>query len=314
MRLYNLDSDVSLIDLDPPISGFEGLLGCYVIKSDKIAILDPGPACSLPNLFTALDELKISLEDIDYVICSHIHLDHSGGIGHALKSMPKAIGIVHVNGQPHLINPSRLWEGSQKVLGNLARDYGEPEPVSPERLVIATEGMIIDLVGIRLEVFSTPGHASHHISFFERKTGKLFSGEAAGVNLTSQGGLRPATPDPFDLKLSLESIDKMIALNPNTIYYAHFGKFENPILQLNSLKAQLYLWGKVIAEHLDDDWQQIYEEIVRRNPLCAEIFNLSKERTENHLSFIKNGILGYKEYLKRQGTKVLDHLAKSGNF
>jgi glyoxylase-like metal-dependent hydrolase (beta-lactamase superfamily II) len=313
MKIFNLEPDISLIDLDPPIPGFEGLLGCYVIKSDKIAILDPGPACSLPNLFSALDELKVSPEDIDYVICSHIHLDHSGGIGHTLKSMPKAIGIVHEKGRSHLIDPSRLWQGSLQVLGSLAKAYGEPEAVSPERLVVAKEGMIIDLGDIQLEILNTPGHASHHISFFENKTGRLFAGESAGVNMINLGGLRPATPNPFDLELSIDSIDKMISRKPNQIYYAHFGRAENAVQQLNILKEQLCLWGQVIADHLNDesDWQQIFKSIVNRNPSLEEIFELPEERKESYLNLIKNNILGYRDYLRNNGTQALDNLEKS---
>jgi glyoxylase-like metal-dependent hydrolase (beta-lactamase superfamily II) len=310
MKIYNYEPDINLIDLDPPIPGFEGLLSCYVVKSNKIALIDIGPTSSLPNLFSALAELRISPESIDYLLCSHIHLDHTGGIGDSINLFSRAKVIVHEKGIKHLVDPSYLWQGSQQILGILADDYGAPAPVSIDRLISAKDGMIVDLGGIHLEILLTPGHASHHISFYEKYTRRLFVGEAAGVNLINSGGLRPAAPTPFDLKQSLESIDKMIALNPETIYYAHFGKFENAVYQLNQSKQQLRLWGAVIASHLNDncEWQEIFQEIVDSNHSLEKIFTLSEDHRNTLYSAIKSTIFGYRDYLQRAGTQVLESL------
>ena len=199
-KYFRLEPGISLIDVAPPIYGFEGFLGAYVIEADKIALIDIGPTSSLKNLLAGLSELKIQLDNIDYILSSHIHLDHSGGVGGALKRMPNAIGIVHAKGQYHLVNPAKLWQGSLQVLGKLTQDYGEPEPVNENRLIAAYEGMVINLGDIKLEVILTPGHASHHMSFLDRESGKLFVGEAAGVQFPSLKGSRPATPNPFDLR------------------------------------------------------------------------------------------------------------------
>jgi glyoxylase-like metal-dependent hydrolase (beta-lactamase superfamily II) len=312
MKIKNLEPDVILIDLDPA-PGFESLFGAYIIRSDKIAIIDVGPASSLPNLFSALEILKIDPKDIDYLLCSHIHLDHTGGLGAAMKSLPNSISIVHERGADHLVDPSRLWENSLRALGDLAKNYGKPEPVPRERLVTAKDELIIDLGGVSLDVLLTPGHASHHISFFEKKTRRLFVGEAAGINLASFGGLHPASPAPFDLKQSLSSIDKMIAVNPGKIYYAHFGSEENGLHQLNLFKQQLVLWGTTISQHLDDnlEWQEIFAEIVAKKPSLGKIYNLSAHRQSSLFTFIKNDILGYQNYLRKEGTRVLNDLARS---
>jgi glyoxylase-like metal-dependent hydrolase (beta-lactamase superfamily II) len=312
MKIKNLESDVILIDLDPA-PGFEGVFGAYIIKSDKIAILDVGPASSLPNLFSALKILKIDPKDVDYLLCSHIHLDHTGGLGAAMRRLPNAISIVHERGLDHLVDPSRLWENSLRSLGDLAKNYGQPESVPRERLVTAKDGLIIELGGVSLDVLLTPGHASHHISFFEKKTRRLFVGEAAGINLTSIGGLHPATPAPFDLKQTLSSIDKMIAVNPFKIYYAHFGEADNGLHQLNLFKQQLVLWGTTIAQHLDDnsEWQEIFAEIVAKKPSLGKIYDLSAQRQASLFTFIKNDILGYQNYLRKEGTRILTDLARS---
>ena len=313
MKVLRLEPDISLIDLDPPIPGFDGFLGTYVIQSDKLALLDVGPASSLPNLLSGLNKLNIDPKDVDFVLCSHIHLDHTGGLGQALKYMPKAMGIVHEKGKPHLINPARLWKGSLEVLGDLATDYGEPEPIPEQRLVSAEEANQIDLGAVQLRVVITPGHASHHISFFEHRTRRLFAGEAAGINLPLLGGVLPATPNPFDLIESMNSVNKMIALNPGKIFYAHLGSSENAIIQLNLFKQQLILWGRIIANHINDncEWQEILKEIIRNNPPLGKIFELSAARQKFHLDRIRSSIDGYRDYLKKAGVQVLDMLESS---
>jgi glyoxylase-like metal-dependent hydrolase (beta-lactamase superfamily II) len=310
MNIFKLEPQISLIDLNPPIAGFEGFLSCYVIKSQKTALLDVGPSSSLPNLFSALAALDIRSEAIDYLLCTHVHLDHSGGLGGAFKKIPGATAIAHEKGIPHLVSPSRLWKGSLQVLGALAEKYGEPEPSPQNKLISAQEGMVVDLGDIRLEIILTPGHASHHISFFERKTRRLFVGEAAGANLLNLGGMRPATPNPFDFQQTLDSINKLISLNPDKIYFAHFGRFENAVSLLNQSKKQLKLWGEVVAGHLNDnsDWPVIFNEIVNQSPPLGKILELPDDVKNNLYSFICNNIIGFREYFLKEGTQILNNL------
>ena len=303
MEVFRLEPGISLIDVAPPIPGFEGMLGTYVIEADKIALIDVGPTSSLGNLFSGLAELKIKPEDVDYILSSHIHLDHSGGVGGAMKRMPKATGIVHAKGQYHLVNPAKLWQGSLQVLGKLTQDYGEPEPVDENRLVAAYEGMVIDLGSLKLEVLLTPGHASHHMSFLDRQTGKLFVGEAAGVHFPSLMGSRPATPNPFDLRQAFASLNKLISANPSDIYFTHFGKSPEAVNSLKQFKKQLLLWGQIIARHLNNqvEWEEIFQEIQARDNALAYLLKLPTDRYQRELYFIKNNISGYREYLRKEG-------------
>ena len=295
----------------PPISGFEGILGCYVIRSDKTALLDVGPTSSLPNLMQALDKLEVKPDEIDYVIAGHIHLDHSGGMGGSLKLMHNATGIVHEKGRYHLANPSKLWAGSLQVLGKLAEDYGQPEPIADDRLVTASEGMIIDLGGIKLEVFLTPGHAAHHLSFFDRQRKRLFAGEAVGINFPGIGS-RPATPYPFDLRQAIASLDKLIALQPETIYYAHVGYSNNALDKMLAFKKQLLRFGRVISKHLDDssNWQEILEEIKRDDKELAGLYDMPPDRLAREMGFIQNNIFGFREYLRKEGPGVISELER----
>ncbi len=310
MEIFRLEPDISLIDIAPPIPGFQGILGTYVIQAGKIALIDVGPSSSLENLFACLAELRINPADVSYILCSHIHLDHSGGVGSAIKRMPNAACIAHEKGKYHLANPAKLWQASLQTLGKLAQDYGEPQPVDENRLIAAHEGMLIDLGGLQLEVILTPGHASHHMSFLDRKKGRLFAGEAAGVSFPARGGSRPATPDPFDLRQAFTSLDKLIAAGPTQIFYAHFGSAPEAVERLKQFKKQLLLWGKIIVGHLDDqaEWPEILEEIKARDNALADLLKLPKDNLQREFDFIKNNILGYRKYLKKEGAGVLEEL------
>jgi len=302
METFNIDPNISLIDLNPPLRGYKHMLGVYVIRGLKTAVLDVGPSLGLPAFFAGLSELKINPEEVDIVLLSHIHLDHSGGIGSAIKMMPNAKVIVHERGVYHLAHPEKLWESTVKVMGQTAYDFGKPEPVPEDKLVAVYEGMTIDLEGIKLEVVLTPGHAPHHYSLLDRKEGRLFAGEAGGVHIEYAGGLRPASPFPFDLDDSLASIDKLINLNPNTIYYSHFGYWGDAVNNLKAYRKQLILWADIIAAHIDDgsDWKTIFQEIKQKDKSVSLIFELPADQMERELYFIKNAINGFISYFTRK--------------
>jgi len=313
MEVFRLEPGLSLIDLTPPIPGFEGFLGTYVIEAVKIALIDVGPASSVENLLSGLAELRINPADVSYILSTHIHLDHTGGLGSVLPQMPGAACIVHEKGLFHLANPARLWQGSLQTLGKLAQDYCEPQPVAENRMVAAHDGMIIDLGGLRLEVFLTPGHAAHHMSFLDRQGGRLFLGEAAGVSFPSSGGSRPAAPVPFDLRLSVASLDKLIAAAPSRIYYGHFGHAPAAVKRLKQFKRQLLLWGRIIACHIDDqtEVQELLTEIKAQDEALAYLCELPEDRLNRELFFIKNSIAGYREYLKKEGLASFNLLAET---
>ena len=299
MEVFDLDPGISLIDLTPPIAGLESFLGTYVVKAGKIALIDVGPASTLPNLFAGLAKLKIEPEEVDYVLCTHIHIDHTGGAGGALKRMPKATCIMHEHVRYHLANPAKLWKGSLQTLEKLAQDYGEPEAVNETQLMTASEGMIIDLGGIKLEVMLTPGHARHHLSFLDRANSRVFAGEAVGINGASYNVSRPATPSPFDLKQALISLDKLIAAEPSKIFYAHLGAVSNGTEHLKQFKNQLLLWAEIISRHVNDqtEWQEILREIRGQDKLLDYMDKMPKGRLERELYFIKNSIAGLREDL-----------------
>ncbi|HSW57762.1 MAG TPA: MBL fold metallo-hydrolase, partial [Dehalococcoidales bacterium] len=166
-------------ELPVPIPGHESSTHLYLIQSDKTALIDTGPAATSGVLLDRLQEIKVNPEQIDFILCTHIHLDHLGGLSRVLRAMPQAKVIVHPRGVAHLHQPQKLWQASLEISGQVALNYGQPEGVAAERLTAAREGQCIDLGGICLEVLYTPGHAAHHLSYIDRKFGNLFAGESA---------------------------------------------------------------------------------------------------------------------------------------
>jgi len=245
MEVLTISPTLKLIDLEPPIPGYERFIGAYVFCGEKKVIVDPGPKSAIPNLLSALTELNVSPREIDYIVLTHIHIDHAGGAGTALRDMPRARVLAHSQALRHVADPTKLWEASLKTLGDLALRYGRIEPVPEERLVAAEDLMNIDLGdGLFLEVHLTPGHAAHHLSLFDRKSGILLAGEAAGVCVN--GAVRMATPPPFKVDETLSSIDRLISLEPKTLCYGHFGCYSNAVERLRLARSKLLAWYETV--------------------------------------------------------------------
>jgi glyoxylase-like metal-dependent hydrolase (beta-lactamase superfamily II) len=312
VEVFRLNEQVSLIDLAVPVPGFgKGMVGTYVIHGQKVALVDIGPAVSVDNLFHGLEQLKVAPGEVRYILITHIHLDHAGGLAGALQGLPNATVIVHEKGIKHLVDPEKLWESSQVSLSSFARGYGRPQPVERSRLAAAGEGLKLDLEGIELEVLLTPGHASHHIVFWELARRRLFVGEALGVHFEKYKIARLASPLPFDLRQTFASLEKLAALEPRELYFTHFGPAFEPAKVIRKLREQLVLWGKVVARHLDDgaDWRLIMKEIQDLDEDEKRIYLLPPEDLERELFYIEHDILGYREYLK----KVIHSISSSGS-
>ncbi len=200
----------------------------------------------IPYLLSALRGLDISPGKIDYIVLTHIHMDHAGGIGTAIREMGNARVLAHHRARPHLIDPTALWEASLKTLGDIPLRYGKVEPVPEDRILDAADRMKLELGGgLTLEVYLTPGHASHHLSLFDSANGVLIAGEAAGVG--TDGAVRPNTPPPFKLEDALSSLDRLITLEPQKLCYAHSGCYDNGLERLKLHREQLLAWCNIIS-------------------------------------------------------------------
>lgn len=255
--------------------------------------MDPGPASAIPNLLGALRQLDISPAEIDYIILTHIHIDHAGGAGIALRAMPRARVFAHVQAFRHLVAPARLWEASLKTLGDLAPGYGRIEAVPEERLAILTDLAAIDLGrAVVLEAHYTPGHAAHHLSLFDRGSGVLLAGEAAGVCI--DGALRLATPPPFRLDETLSSIDRLMALEPKTICYGHFGAYGDAMDRLRLARSKLLAWHRTVGRAAGDGLgpEETLAVLRKQDPDLAYLDRLDQDAYRREHDLLINTIKG----------------------
>jgi glyoxylase-like metal-dependent hydrolase (beta-lactamase superfamily II) len=251
MSITKVEGHIHLIDAET--AGIKGFIASYVLKGRRVAMVETGPASSVPNLLAGLEKLNVELADVAYVAVSHIHLDHAGGAGTLLKHLPNAKVIVHPRGASHLAHPEKLWEQSKLVLGSITEMYGEPEPIPEDRIIAASDGMTFDLGGgVELKVVETLGHASHHQSYYEKLSQGVFPGDAAGIYLSEINKIVPTTPPPLRLNIAFSSLGKLINLKPRSLYYSHFGKAINGVEKLNTYVRQLKLWEKIAKQGIDN--------------------------------------------------------------
>ncbi len=298
---YECISDkLFLIDLDQKVTGFRKFISSWLYKSTSISFLvDPGPSSSINRLLETLETLDVKY--LDYILLTHIHIDHAGGAGALLKKFPDAMVICHPKGIDHLVEQKKLWEGSLKVLGDIARAYGEVIPIPPERIVSKE---LLETDEGRIITIPTPGHAIHHQCFGFKDW--LFAGEVAGVRHLSDHGVyaRPATPPVFKLETSLSSLDRVIGLNPKTLCLGHYGLVENPESFLRQAREQLILWVETAKLEMKtgtgDLIPRIMQKLILADKPTAAFNQLEKDIQQREEYFIGNSIKGMLHYLQKQ--------------
>ena len=203
-----------------------------ILENGRVAFVDTGCNDSIPNALRALDELGVSVDSVDYVMLSHIHLDHAGGAGTMMKLFPNARLVVHPRGAWHMAKPARLMESVATVYGieETRRLYGEVLPIDASRIIEATHETSIDLAGRKLLCLDVPGHAKHHIAIVDSKSGHIFSGDIFGLSypeLDTDGRqfvFPTTTPVQFDPQAMHASIEMLMSYRPQAIYLTHFGQ------------------------------------------------------------------------------------------
>ncbi|MBT9141245.1 MAG: putative diflavin flavoprotein A 3 [Dehalococcoidia bacterium] len=296
MKIHRLSDHLSMIDVQPPIPGQSEFIGPYVLSGEQVALIDVGPHSSAGNLIKGLTALHIDPQNVSYIFITHIHIDHAGATADLLNFLPNAQVVVHPRGAAHLVNTEKLWQGSLQVLGDLAEKYGRPPNIPQERILLGEDGMRIGLGnGVELEVIHTPGHAAHHLSFLEQKSGLLFAGEAGGDYVAKIDLLRPATPPPLIVEYKLASIDKLLERKPITIYYAHFGSGGDAQSKLRRYREQLKLWESVVSEALRNGAQSegVFSTLMEKDVSLEGLNKLPDDQYQRECYFMYNSIKGF---------------------
>jgi len=235
-----------------------GLAACYLIREgDRVAFVDTGTTHTVPRLLAILAELGLSAASVDYVIPTHVHLDHAGGSGELMRHCPNATLVTHPKGTPHLIEPSRLAAGATEVYGAEAfsRDFGTLVPVPAERVIAAEDGHVVDLAGRALVFVDTPGHANHHGCIWDERSRGFFTGDTFGISYrefdTAAGPFlfAPTTPVAFDPEAWLQSLDKLMAHAPRAMYLTHYCQVERPERLVGDLRHSIRALADLALAH-----------------------------------------------------------------
>jgi glyoxylase-like metal-dependent hydrolase (beta-lactamase superfamily II) len=305
------DQSFTLIDLDQNLLGYRQFLSCWVYKGPKAAVIvDPGPTSTADLLAARLADLGI--RRVDLILVTHVHLDHAGGVGRLLEHFPMAHVFCHPKGKRHLQKPTRLWEGSIEVLGDVAEQYGEPLPVPP--IAFAEDA---ELRPYNIRAIPTPGHASHHLSFI--MADNLLIGEAISTRCPVPPPhqdalyLRPATPPRFFPETTLASIDTLLAVDPlpDDLLFAHYGRVKNARNVIERARAQILQWLEAVeaagganlpaepsTEAIEDLASRVHERMLEEDPLYRPFINLEPDIQQRERYYVHQSVAGMAQHLR----------------
>lgn len=203
-----------------------------IVEAGRAAFVDSGTNFSVPRLLEALDALGLARDAVDYVIPTHVHLDHAGGVGLLMRELPVATLICHPRGLRHLVDPTQLWASATAVYGaeEMARSYGELVPVPATRARPSADEMVLELAGRPLLFIDTPGHAKHHHCIWDERSRGWFTGDTFGLSYREfdldgrAWSLPTSTPVQFEPEAMKASIARMLAASPDCLYVTHYGR------------------------------------------------------------------------------------------
>jgi glyoxylase-like metal-dependent hydrolase (beta-lactamase superfamily II) len=219
-----------------------------VVEGGRAAFIDTGTAFAVPRLLAALDALGLARSAVDFVIATHVHLDHAGGVGQLMQALPGAQLVVHPRGARHMIDPTALWQGALGVYGEaqMARAYGELLPVEAARVRSTADGETIALAGRPLVFAHMAGHALHHHCIWDERSAGWFTGDNFGMaypefNVDGRAFIFPTTtPVQFEPDAMLITIAQLLATSPSKMYLTHYSRIGHVVDCASRLKAMIH--------------------------------------------------------------------------
>ncbi|KDB53693.1 beta-lactamase domain-containing protein [Sphaerotilus natans subsp. natans DSM 6575] len=235
-----------------------------IVDAGRAAFIDTGHNAAVPRLLEALDALGLPREAVDWVIPTHVHLDHAGGAGLLMRHLPVARALIHPRGARHLIDPAALVEGARAVYGDevMRQTYGVIEPIEAERVVDSHDGLRIQLGSRELLLIDTPGHARHHHGIWDERSRGWFTGDTFGISYREFDSADGAwifpstTPVQFEPEALRTSVQRMMAMQPQCLYPTHFGRVdgvERLAAQFLATLDRLEADGLALLARLPDD-------------------------------------------------------------
>jgi glyoxylase-like metal-dependent hydrolase (beta-lactamase superfamily II) len=228
-----------------------------IVENGRAAFVDTGTNYSVPRLLGELREKQIPVDAVDYVILTHVHLDHAGGAGLLMRELPNARAVIHPRGVRHMVDPGALIAGATAVYGaeEIQRSYGELVPIPADRIDTAGDGYVIDLAGRVLVCLDTPGHARHHICIHDARSGAFFTGDTFGLSYrefdTDKGAfiLPTSTPVQFEPDALKASIERMLAYAPRQMFLTHYSRVTDIERLAHDLFVQIDAMVAIVRAH-----------------------------------------------------------------
>jgi glyoxylase-like metal-dependent hydrolase (beta-lactamase superfamily II) len=252
-----LSAGLTWVDLR--FRGYANAIATAVVSgAGGVGLIDPGPSTCLPVLEDELGRQGLGFDDVRWLLLTHIHLDHAGGVGCLVQRCPGVTVYVHERGARHLHDPSQLLASAEQLYGDrMAELWGDVVAVPESNLAPLRGGERIEVGGRRFEVAYTPGHATHHVSYFDSESRVAFVGDTAGVCVSGGYVLPPTPPPDIDVEHWQESVDRILAWAPESLFLTHFGSVSNPRSHLRALEENLgaaaTMVQALLKESIDDD-------------------------------------------------------------
>lgn len=239
---------ITPIDLE--WAGHPRSIASALLRSQQLsALVDPGPAATLDTLRRQLQQQGTSISDLSSIFLTHIHLDHAAATGALVRENPRLKVYVHERGAAHMVDPAKLLQSASRLYGeNLEPLFGQFLPVPGENLEVLHGGESISLGARQLRVVCTPGHASHHVTYFDFSDGIAFVGDTTGICVDGHPFVLPVTPPP-DISIELwdASLDAIAALHPKKLFLTHFSFSEDPTGHIDTYRERLHRWRDLSA-------------------------------------------------------------------
>jgi glyoxylase-like metal-dependent hydrolase (beta-lactamase superfamily II) len=237
--------------LDIHFLGRPQKIATAVIRTSAgVLLVDPGPTTCLDRLEAELAARGIGGADVHAILLTHIHLDHAGATGTIVRRHPHVTVYVHERGAPHLVDPSKLLASARRIYGaDMDRFWGEFAVVPAQNLRVARDRDTLDFGDTAVDVAQTPGHASHHLCFFDRQSGVVFAGDIGGIRVGSSPFVLPPTPPPdVDLTAWRASIRRLRAWEPSGVFVTHFGLHADATAHLDAIEGEVDAWDALTSD------------------------------------------------------------------
>jgi glyoxylase-like metal-dependent hydrolase (beta-lactamase superfamily II) len=296
----------SISTLDNLWTGRPHTIAAGLLESDgHRSIVDPGPGSTLETFHQGLRAHGLGVGDLDAILLTHIHLDHAGATGALVRENRRLAVYVHKFGAPHMIDPSKLLASAQRLWPNdLQRLFGEALPVPAENLRILEGGETLTLGSRKLEVVYTPGHASHHVSYFDQAEGVAFVGDTAGVRIEGNSFAMPATPPPdIDLEIWEKSFAAILKRKPARLFLTHYGYSDDPAEHILLFRERLHRWAALTSEILRTAVSDSAAMDAFMSATYAEISKHLPSNEADHYAFsagLNLSFLGLARYLRKR--------------